>query len=84
MNVVENASPVDKSIITNTRKRLIHKENWQKNIKKQLQHSGKEYIGANDKVKAAKIMKMLCYEKCRLKCADKLKFDEHTLIPLIL
>jgi len=78
LNVVEDTLPVDKSIITNTRKRLIHKENWQKNIKKQLKNSGKEYVSANDKVKAAKIMKMPCNEKCRLKCADKLKIDERT------
>jgi len=56
LNVVEDTSPVDKIIIINTRKRIIHKENWQKNIKEQLKNSGKEYVGANDKVKAAKIM----------------------------
>jgi len=80
LNVVEDTSPVDKSIITNTRKRLIHKENWQKNIKKQLKNSGKEYVGANDKVKAAKIMKMPCNEKCRLKCTNKLKIDDRAII----
>jgi len=41
LNVVEDTSPVDKRIINNNRKRLIHKENWQKNIKKQLKKSGK-------------------------------------------
>lgn len=77
--MVEEASTVDKGI-TNTKKRLKNEENWQKNIRKQLKNSGKQYVGANDKVKAAKKIGLPCNEKCRLKCANKIKVDERTIV----
>ncbi|KAE9542488.1 hypothetical protein AGLY_003349 [Aphis glycines] len=79
--VEKTPSIIVEDIKNNTRKRLINKEIWEKNVKKQLRNSGKEYnIGSNEKVIAAKIMKMPCNDKCRLKCAIKISADERTVI----
>lgn len=45
---------------------------------KKSRNSGQEYVSANEKATAAKIMKLSCSEKCRLKCANKITTDEFT------
>lgn len=64
-----------------TRKRLRNENNWVKNVQKNLKNQGKEYIIKSSlKVVKAKKVGVPCGDKCRLKCFNKINYDQRTLI----
>ncbi|MEW8545667.1 MAG: hypothetical protein AB2693_19270 [Candidatus Thiodiazotropha sp.] len=58
------------------RKRSRDESSWVRNVRKRLKNTGQSYVGRKGQVKAAKVMKKGCGEKCKFQCHKKFSQEE--------
>lgn len=58
------------------KKRLAHKERWLVVQRKLKKNSGEEFVNKKGKVVESKQLKDPCTDKCRLKCTQKMSYED--------
>ncbi|CAH2096786.1 unnamed protein product [Euphydryas editha] len=62
------------------RKRLVHKEKWVVVQRKLKKNTGEEFVNQSGKLVESKQMKDPCTDKCRLKCTQKISYEDRKRI----